>query len=388
MQLGRRWTHWVGSARGVAVLLAGCVAFGASAPAAADTASPLTDGLLERGPFGTGVATLTLVDPTRPTPPNGTFPGAATRTLVTEVWYPTGDATLVEERGAPIASTVAGFPLIVYAHGLGSSRTQIRFAARHLSTHGYVVAAMDFPLSNAQAPGGPTGNDVTGQVGDLFFTTGFIQGVSPFAGSIDPERTGLAAHSLGGATVLAATSAPIFDSTFDALALLAPAACALTVAGVPFDVRKPVMTLSGTVDIITPFDLNAPPVFEGSEDPRYLISVDAGTHGGFLDNGPTLEALFPGVPIDAVICQAIASNDPIALACGLCNPAPLTATPIAAQRQLDLTRAGLLAFFDGYLGCEPLGLAYLEHMYDRENDELDVIFSGHSGKGRAHCAAR
>jgi hypothetical protein len=32
--------------------------------------------------------TVTLVDSSRPTPPNGSYAGAPDRTLVTDIWYP------------------------------------------------------------------------------------------------------------------------------------------------------------------------------------------------------------------------------------------------------------------------------------------------------------
>src|SRR5438105_1309117 len=41
------------------------------------------------GPYGVGETSVTLVDPSRPTMPNGRFPGAPDRTLPTAIWYPT-----------------------------------------------------------------------------------------------------------------------------------------------------------------------------------------------------------------------------------------------------------------------------------------------------------
>jgi predicted dienelactone hydrolase len=39
-------------------------------------------------------------------------------------------------------------PLIVFSHGLGSVRTELRYLAEHLASHGYVVAALEHPGSN------------------------------------------------------------------------------------------------------------------------------------------------------------------------------------------------------------------------------------------------
>ncbi|MEH2183209.1 alpha/beta hydrolase [Nostoc sp.] len=39
-------------------------------------------------------------------------------------------------------------PLIVFSHGFGSVRTDLRYLAEHLASHGYVVAALEHPGSN------------------------------------------------------------------------------------------------------------------------------------------------------------------------------------------------------------------------------------------------
>lgn len=40
-------------------------------------------------------------------------------------------------------------PVIVLSHGLGSIRTDLRYLAEHLASHGYIVAALEHPGSNA-----------------------------------------------------------------------------------------------------------------------------------------------------------------------------------------------------------------------------------------------
>ncbi|WP_193199099.1 alpha/beta hydrolase [Nostoc sp. MG11] len=39
-------------------------------------------------------------------------------------------------------------PVIVYSHGMGSNRTDLRYLAEHLASHGYVFAALEHPGSN------------------------------------------------------------------------------------------------------------------------------------------------------------------------------------------------------------------------------------------------
>src|SRR5262245_34754190 len=128
---------------------------------------PTSAQLAAPGPRAVGVRTFAFVDGGRPTPPNGSFPGAPTRTLTTEVWYPAtapGRDTALDMAGAP-------YPLVVHSHGFLDGRTGEAYLAQHLASRGYVVAAPDYPLSNGGAPGGPTFADVANQPGDWSFVT-------------------------------------------------------------------------------------------------------------------------------------------------------------------------------------------------------------------------
>ena len=121
-----------------ALAIVACDDDGTNSPSASPTASPgasptttaitsatatqtptvSAQALAERGPFAVGVATLTLVDESRPTDANGSYTGADSRTLVTEVWYPAeGSVTELEIRDAPLDRSKAPYPLIVFSHG-------------------------------------------------------------------------------------------------------------------------------------------------------------------------------------------------------------------------------------------------------------------------------
>jgi predicted dienelactone hydrolase len=45
-------------------------------------------------------------------------------------------------------SATAAKPVIIFSHGLGSVRTDLRYLAQHLASYGYVVAALEHPGSN------------------------------------------------------------------------------------------------------------------------------------------------------------------------------------------------------------------------------------------------
>jgi predicted dienelactone hydrolase len=347
------------------------------ASAASAGGAPLTDLLLQQGPYGSGLALLALEDTTRPTPPNGTFPGAPTRPLPTTVWYPAANRNADQATGAAPGLTLHGFPLIVFGHGITSQAAAGSFVAAHLATHGYVVIGPDFPLSKSGAPGGPTAADVGNQAGDvLFLISKFqdpaLQAAFPVATRIDFDRVGVLGYSLGGSTM--ALAGP--DPSIDAVATLAPAICPLTQVGVGTHIDKPLLILQGTTDNIVHAFNNALPFFGVSGVPRFLATIDNGSHAGFLSQAPAIEAAFPTTPLDDVICGGllpVLGSDPIAQACQLCNPFPLpTGQQLAAARQHALTRAGVLAFFNAYLRCRPLSVAYLKLVYENENSEIDM----------------
>src|SRR5262249_14135321 len=140
----------------------------------AGAASATTDVLDQRastayqlpGRYAVGTTSMTLVDSSRPTMANGTYPGALDRTLATLVWYPADGAGGAD---APVAHDGPPSPLVVSSHGLGAPPNQSTQYTIHLASHGYVVVAPAFPLSKLGAPGGPTLADAPNQAGDVSF---------------------------------------------------------------------------------------------------------------------------------------------------------------------------------------------------------------------------
>jgi predicted dienelactone hydrolase len=344
--------------------------------------APRTQRLLERGPYGTGRATIPFVDASRPTMANGSFAGAATRTLTTQVWYPAKDDAQVDVVNAKPGKAKDGFPLIVYGHGLGSQSTDIAHVATHLASYGYVVASVQFPLSNASAPGGPTANDVTAQPTDLIYVSQAIvsapiKAAFPFASTIDSTRIGLMGYSLGGVSAALASQYP----TVDAVATLAPAACGLYLPGGPgLTVNKPLLVVSGETDAVTPVALNGDPLFNAAHSgPKYNVHIANGSHGGFIATAPVLESYAPaGFSLDAVICSAVpaGATGPTGPLCQVCLPQSLPGKQLAALRQQEIQKAAVLSFFDGYLRDERRDQQYLKNGLEHENPELVVTYEG------------
>lgn len=151
------------------------------------------------GRYQVATREFTFVDSSRATPANGTYAGAPDRTLVTKVWFPSSDGT---------QAATGSFPVIAYAHGFLSGRDEAVDLKNHLASHGYVIVAPDFPLSNGGAPGGPTIADLAHQPGDLAFVVEQVGGLSgndaDLATAVDTSKQGVAGLSLGGATILIA----------------------------------------------------------------------------------------------------------------------------------------------------------------------------------------
>jgi dienelactone hydrolase len=240
------------------------------------------------GPYGAGRRTVTLVDSTRPTAANGTYPGAPDRTLVTDIWYPIVPNGLLYTPDAEITPTGGPFPLIVRAHGFSAFRDDSTYILRQLASWGYVVVSPDFPLSNLYAPGGPTLADVGEQARDLSFLIDTYLAANADSGSflfgrIDPTRIGAIGHSLGGATVLLSTyHATLRDPRIKATIALSPLACVFLDNF--FDTSNvPLLIEGGTADMITRYNSNHLTPYGLVNVPKYLLSFDGGTHLGFAD---------------------------------------------------------------------------------------------------------
>src|SRR5581483_10785447 len=110
----------------------------------AGTAVPAADARTD-GPFAVARAHVTLVDPTRQTPPSGSYPGSPVRTIKTVIFYPLPSGR--DTRGVRGAGPAdRRFPLVVFAHGNSSNGPDNRPLLRRWASAGFVVAAPTFPL--------------------------------------------------------------------------------------------------------------------------------------------------------------------------------------------------------------------------------------------------
>lgn len=227
---------------------------------------------LAPGPYPVGRQDLEWVDVTRATAANGNYPGSSERVFPVTLWYPK------EVGGA--------HPLLVFTHGIFSTREGCAYLAEHLASHGYVVVSADFPLTHFAAPGGPDPLDVVNQPADVSFlidrTLGLEGAARPFEGEIDLHRIGAFGISLGAATTTLVAFHPEWRDP--------RIAAAISIAG-PGDVfgrdffdhaDVPFLMIAGTADPIVDFETNALPIPERIREGG-LVTIEGATHAGFTN---------------------------------------------------------------------------------------------------------
>ncbi len=270
--------------RVVVAVVAVLAAVGAGVPAAPAGA----DGsrrLATEGTYAVGVRTETFVDRSRPTSPNGTYPGAPTRTLVTTIWYPAeGQPGPPEQPNAP-AYDDRRFPLLVFSHGFTASGPAYGLLLQRLASAGFVVAAPTFPLSNGQAPGGPRLVDYVNQPADVSFVIDRMLRLdndddSPYADLLRRHRIAAAGHSLGGVTTLGLLNDCCIDRRIDAFIPMSGIKLPFPDGAFSYERKAPVLLVHGDQDPTVPFG-GSFNVFAEARRPKYLLQLLNGSHVPF-----------------------------------------------------------------------------------------------------------
>ena len=310
----------------------------------------VTEAWLEPGPYSVSSVDTVFVDQSRPTNENKGVAAKPERTLVTTLWFPE-DASV-------------NTPLIIHSHGFVSARNDLAYAAEHLASYGYVVAAADYPLTNGGTEGGPNAADVVNQPTDISFLIDSILALSgsekPFPSDIDQGRIGIMGYSLGGMT----TSIASFDSKLRDSRIRAAASIAGPSAPFTADYYKtidiPFLMIAGTLDALINSEANAA-IIPDRVQTSALVRIDGGTHLGFAGMSEPL-LRFMDHP-DGLGCAAVLSNmdeDPYAafLTLGneedgiymdpsipeVCETMP-TEKALHPARQQMITKMALLSFF-------------------------------------------
>lgn len=192
---------------------------------------------------------------------NGT---SGPRVLVTSVRYPT-------HGHAPM-------PLIVFAHGFALTPGIYRPMLDAWARAGYVVAAPAFPVTNADAPGGPNESDLANQPRDMSFVVSRLTSpTSPLHALVDPRKIAFAGQSDGAVTALsAAYDRRFLDRRVDAAVILSGATLS-GFTGPPPAGSPPLLAVQGTSD-----PLNAPSTtadyYRVMRRPKFLLWLLGASH--------------------------------------------------------------------------------------------------------------
>ena len=223
-----------------------------------------------RGRFPIGMRTTEALDTAR----NRLFP--------CEIWYPEG----AEGR----------LPLILYSHHSGGHRRAASFLCDHLSSHGYVVAALDHSEVVAEELKGKEGETaeqlsarvegwIANRVPDIRFLLDHV--LSGTDAHVDPDRVGIVGHSFGGWTALAA---PEVESRIRAVVALAPGGSSNPKPGIlplrlTFNWGRdvPTLYLAAENDVPIPLD-GMREIFERTPSAKQMVILRRADHYHFLDN--------------------------------------------------------------------------------------------------------
>jgi predicted dienelactone hydrolase len=283
------------------------------------------------------------------------------------------------------------FPLIVHSHGFMDSFTGESYLGEHLASRGYVVAAPQYPLSNGQAPGGPTILDTPNQPGDLSFVIDQLlaQAGTPgsvIAGAIDPQKIAVSGLSLGGLTTLLSTFHPrLRDPRIKASLPMAGVSCLFTHQFYT-NANVPLLLLHGDADLIVPFPENSARAFQLADDPRELVVLKNGSHTGFAGLASlltdatgnydhlgchVLSNAANGVDVTKLGSEAEGINPDRSVCPNPCSNLSMLVPSLDANRQQDLTKAIAAAFFDSTLRGDK-GAQHFLHTTLQENKDLTV----------------
>lgn len=345
------------------------------------------------GPYPVGVTTVQLADESRHDA-DLDMP----RPLLTEIWYPAAasaedaeptrfsefyldgenatmnailsgafkfDITTMDERFETYAvrdAAMAGgtFPLLVFSHGNGGMRAQSTFWCDHMASHGYIVAATDHTHNAAATafegriiPFKPDGRQQAriDRPKDVSFLIDALDRLnrdseSQFHNHVDLERIGVAGHSFGGYTAMAAAAR---DPRVDAIAPMA--------AVVPDFTRKstvPLLLFIATEDdtINAEGNAEARAYYEATTAPKYRVELKDGGHYTFSDMYQINPAWGDGIGKG----ERITDGSPL--------------TYIGQEKAYALTNGYSTAFFARHLKEQDAFAGYL----DQNQDEAAVLY--------------
>lgn len=225
--------------------------------------------------------TMVFTDHSRTTPASNGDPALPYRSLSTLLAFPK----------APSVGH-ASFPLIVYSHGFGATAAEALPTLNALASHGYVVAAPDFPLTTPALPGALDLLDYKNQPGDVSFVITQMLKLnqsrsSPIYHRIEVHRIGVVGHSLGAVTTLAVSyNSCCRDKRIGAAVemdgeLNVPIGPQGQFSGTYFKGHNPpLLAVNGTKDTVAPYAVSTA-LYRKAPTPKYFLALIGAPHEGF-----------------------------------------------------------------------------------------------------------
>ncbi|MEH1889769.1 MAG: alpha/beta hydrolase [Nostoc sp.] len=244
-------------------------------------------------------------------------------------------------------AATANKPVIVFSHGFGSVRTDLRYLAEHLASHGYVVAALEHPGSNEantnSAFQGKTRvvmpQEFLNRPQDISFVLDELEKLNqtannPLQGKLATNKAMVIGYSFGGSTALALAGAEFqlehlkqrCKKNLTILSLREAMQCIAqelpensyqlrdtrikqAIAFNPTTslifgetgltkVQVPTLVLAGSADKTTPALTEQIIGFNKIPSPKWLVGIVGGTHLSVKDPSKTLDQIGqPNTPI-------------------------------------------------------------------------------------------
>ena len=201
-------------------------------------------------------------------------------------------------------------PLIVFSHAAAQGRRSATYLCTHLASRGYAVAAMDHSEIVAPELGRPTDESgeersrrwdavIASRVPDVRFLLDHLLGGAASV-ALDESRIGLAGHSFGGWTVLAAPGA---DPRIRAVVAMAPGGASRPRPGIlpatlTFDWGRdvPTLFLAAENDTSTPL-ASIVEIFERTPATKRMVILRRADHLHFLDDVEGWHERFRTMPV-------------------------------------------------------------------------------------------
>ncbi|MBD2530993.1 alpha/beta hydrolase [Nostoc flagelliforme FACHB-838] len=244
-------------------------------------------------------------------------------------------------------AATADKPVIVFSHGFGSVRTDLRYLAEHLASHGYVVAALEHPGSNEantnSALQGKTRvmkpQEFLYRPQDISFLLDELEKLNqtanhPLRGKLATNKAMVIGYSLGGSTALALAGAELQlerlkqrckenltilslgeniqciaqqlpensyqlrDTRIKQVIALNPTTSLIFGETGLTKVQVPTLVLAGSADKTTPALTEQIVGFDKIPSPKWLVGIVGATHLSVKDPSTTLDQIGqPNTPI-------------------------------------------------------------------------------------------